>query len=296
MAKSEPSALESSHTIARPRIGISSCLIGHEVRFDGGHKHHAYVTQTLGQHFDFVPFCPEVAIGLGTPRPVIRLQADNNQSLAIHAVRSDSTEDFTLKLDDYGRRIAAGLESFAGYILKKDSPSCGMERVKVYTPHLDAPPMRRGAGIFAARLMAERPELPIEEEGRLMDPGLRDNFITRVFTLFRWHQAMAAGVTGAGLVLFHTRHKFLILAHHEATYRKLGRLVARAGSADLESRSGGNSSTLRQSCWAGRCGCRILYLTHGDDIGSSRTNGTTGRHTPIRSVEGPRVSHSITAA
>lgn len=219
----------------RPKIGISSCLVGHEVRFDGGHKHNLYVTQTLGQHFDFAPFCPEVAIGLGIPRASIRLQAPDNDSNAIIAIRSGTTdEDLTQRLDAYGGKVARQLDDFSGYILKKDSPSCGLERVKVYTPGPDAPPIRRGSGIFAARLLQERPELPMEEEGRLMDPGLRENFVTRVFTLFRWRQFMADGITRSKLVEFHTRHKFLLLAHDEVAYRNLGRLVAAAGSGNIK--------------------------------------------------------------
>ncbi len=165
----------------------------------------------------------------------MRLQAADHKSSEIHAVVSDdASQDFTTKLNDFGSKVTSGLDGYSGYILKKDSPSCGMERVRVYSPDPNSPPMRRGSGIFATRLLADRPELPVEEEGRLMDPGLRNNFITRVFTLFRWHQAMAEGITSAKLVDFHTRHKFLILAHHEVTYRRLGQLVAQAGQPGLE--------------------------------------------------------------
>jgi uncharacterized protein YbgA (DUF1722 family)/uncharacterized protein YbbK (DUF523 family) len=224
--------------IARPKLGVSSCLLGREVRFDGGHKHNPYLTKTLGEHFDFVSYCPEVAIGLSTPRPPIRLIAkgrDSNETPdLIRAVKIDDiSADYTEQLDTYAGKVCPQLDDFSGYIVKKDSPSCGMERVKVYEKE-NAPPVRRGAGIFTARLMLERPELPIEEEGRLMDPNLRENFISRVFTLFRWREMVSAGLSKAGLVEFHTRHKFLILAHHEATYRELGRLVANSTKKDLQ--------------------------------------------------------------
>jgi uncharacterized protein YbgA (DUF1722 family)/uncharacterized protein YbbK (DUF523 family) len=223
----------------RPKLGISSCLLGQQVRFDGGHKHNKYLTSTLGEHFDFVSYCPEVAIGLSTPRPPIRLTAIKSKETGgdaelIHAVRTDDISvDHTSALDDYAGKVSTQLEDFSGYIVKKDSPSCGMERVKVYGKE-NAPPVRRGTGIFTARLLRERPELPVEEEGRLMDPRLRENFITRVFTMFRWREMVADGLSKSSLVAFHTRHKFLIMAHHEVTYRKLGQLIANIAGHDLE--------------------------------------------------------------
>ena len=219
-------------TDARPKLGISSCLLGNEVRYDGGHKHNAYVTQTLGAYFDFVPFCPEVAIGLSTPRPPIRL-VDDGEAIRVLGTQ-DSNLDYTEKLSGYGDRVAASLDDYCGYIVKKDSPSCGMERVKVYKNRKDVPPVRSGSGAYTAAVMASRPELPVEEEGRLMDPGLRENFVIRVFTLFRWRRMVAEGLTPGSVVEFHTRHKFLLLAHDEATYRQLGPLVAKAGIGDLD--------------------------------------------------------------
>ena len=217
---------------ARPKLGISSCLLGNEVRYDGGHKHNRYITRTLGEYFDFVPFCPEVAIGLSTPRPPIRL-VDDGESVRVLGTE-DSSLDYTDKLSGYGDRVSGSMDDYCGYIVKKDSPSCGMERVKIYQEKKEAPPVRRGSGAYTAALMASRPELPVEEEGRLMDPGLRENFVIRVFTLFRWRCMVKEGLTPGSLVEFHTRHKFLIQAHHEATYRQLGPMVARAGSEDLD--------------------------------------------------------------
>ena len=218
----------------KPKLGVSSCLLGSEVRYDGGHKHNAYVTKTLAQHFDFTPFCPEQGIGLPTPRPPIRLIAEPGQ-LPVRAVEvRNPAVDFSDRLEAYARKTCTKIGDLSGYIVKKDSPSCGMERVKVYEKEA-APPLKRGVGLYTARLMQIFPELPIEEEGRLMDPRLRENFVTRVFTMARWRHLVATGITRQSLVEYHTRHKFLVLAHHEPTYRELGRHIAGVGNADLES-------------------------------------------------------------
>ena len=207
------------------RIGISSCLLGHEVRYDSGHKHNAYITQTLGRFFEFTPFCPEVAIGLGIPRPPIQLvQCDDG--VHVRGVRNPE-RDVTRELVAYGEQVAARLEGVSGYLFKKGSPSCGMERVKIYKP--SGEPAGVGAGMFAATVMRERPELPVEEEGRLMDPVLRENFVERVFVYYRWQTLCKSGPGPGDLVDFHTRHKFIVLAHDEPAYRELGRLVADAG-------------------------------------------------------------------
>ncbi|MFT4712996.1 MAG: hypothetical protein ACI8W1_001477 [Candidatus Azotimanducaceae bacterium] len=217
----------------KPRLGVSSCLLGAEVRFDGGHKRNKYVAKTLLDYFEFAAFCPEQAIGLPTPRKPIRLITSTSE-LEIQAVEvRDYSIRYTAKLDDYARTVAAKIDKFSGYIVKKDSPSCGMERVKVYEKE-NAPAERKGVGIFTARLMSERPELPVEEEGRLLDPRLRENFITRVYTMSRWQELVSQGMSKQGLLQFHTRHKFLLLAHHEATYRALGPLLADLRSTDLD--------------------------------------------------------------
>lgn len=233
----------------RPQLGISACLLGQEVRYDGGHKHNNYAAVTLAEHCEMVSFCPEVGIGLPTPRPPIRLvkRKGNNENrdavcseqkaASIRAVRLDDPSlDYTRQLADYADSNQSQFLGLSGYILKKDSPSCGMERVKVYDEQHEGkkPPERSGRGIFADRLCTLMPWLPVEEEGRLNDPRLRENFVVRVFTLHRWHQLMQAGLTPARLIKFHERHKFLVQAHHEVSYRKLGRLVANAGKAQLE--------------------------------------------------------------
>ena len=212
------------------RIGISSCLLGNQVRFDAGHKHSAYITQTLGEYFEFIPFCPEVAIGLGIPRPPIRLVSVDG-SIRVRGV-DNPERDVTDALIANAEAVASQLLNVSGYLFKKGSPSCGMERVKVY-PAQSGHPLENSPGVFAASIMRALPELPVEEEGRLMDPRLRDNFIERVFIYHRWLCCCASGLTPAALVDFHTRHKFSVLAHDEPAYRELGRLVADAGRRDI---------------------------------------------------------------
>lgn len=218
-----------SRVSARIRIGISSCLLGQEVRYDGGHKHNGYITESLGQFFEFVPYCPEVAIGLGIPRPPIRLVKSTHGPRA-RGVR-DAALDVTDKLVAYADKVAPKLHGLSGYILKNGSPSCGMQRVKVYGPQ--GMSVTTGVGLYAGTLMAQLPELPFEEEGRLMDPVLRENFIERVFVYHRWQQLTAQRLTAKALVEFHTRHKFIVLAHDEKRYRELGRLVATAGRSGM---------------------------------------------------------------
>jgi uncharacterized protein YbgA (DUF1722 family)/uncharacterized protein YbbK (DUF523 family) len=215
------------------QIGISSCLLGNEVRFDGGHKHSRYITNTLGLYFDFVPFCPEVAIGLGIPRPPIQL-VQIGGALRVRGVR-EPERDVTDDLVSYGRQVAQQLQGVSGYLFKKGSPSCGIERVKIYGDK--GMPVDRGPGMFAGTIMELLPELPVEEEGRLMDPVLRENFVERVFVYARWQELVEQGLTPAKLVDFHTCHKFTVLAHDEPAYRALGQLVADAGKDGFEQRA-----------------------------------------------------------
>jgi uncharacterized protein YbgA (DUF1722 family)/uncharacterized protein YbbK (DUF523 family) len=204
------------------KIGVSSCLLGEEVRYDGGHKRNVYITGTLSQYFDFKPICPEMAIGLGVPRPTIRL-VDKGSGIRVVGV-NDASLDVTDKLRAFSQDATARLQTISGYILKKDSPSCGMERVRVYNSN--EMPEKRGRGIFADSLMKAWPNLPVEEEGRLMGPMLRENFIERVFIYYRWQQLISSGLSSNKLVEFHTQHKFNVLAHDETIYRQLGRMVA----------------------------------------------------------------------
>lgn len=218
------------HTPAhRIRVGISSCLLGQAVRYDSGHKQNRYITQILGRFFEFVPACPEVAIGLGVPRPPIRLQGDPDDPRAVGV--TDSTFDVTDRLDEYARSRVKMTRALSGYIFKRGSPSCGMERVKVFDSN--GIPSAHGAGTFARRLMDEIPLMPVEEEGRLTDPVLRENFICRLYVYHRWQRAQAERITAGRLVEFHTRHKMLIRTHGEVGYGRLGQLVAEAGSRDM---------------------------------------------------------------
>jgi uncharacterized protein YbgA (DUF1722 family)/uncharacterized protein YbbK (DUF523 family) len=212
-------------TLAAPiRVGVSSCLLGERVRWDGDENRDAYIVETLGRVFDLVPICPEVGIGLGVPRPPIHLVQRPD---GLHAIGVDDPGlDVTSRLSTYARENIAEHPDVCGYIFKSGSPSCGIERVKVHTTP-GAPPERIGVGIYAATWMAARPELPVEDEGRLADAELRDNFIERVFTLARWQALQRLGVTRGRLVAFHTAHKLSVMAHGAAPYRDLGRLVAR---------------------------------------------------------------------
>lgn len=216
------------------RVGVSACLLGQPVRFDGGHKHAPLLTQTLGQFFDLVPLCPEMAIGLGAPRQTLRLVGEAAQP---RAVGNRDGVDYSADLIRYGRQSAAtllsGSEPLCGFIVKKDSPSCGMERVRVYGE--SGIPAKEGVGLFTSELLTAHPWLPVEEEGRLNDPALRENFIERVFVCQRWWQLRAEGLTPARLVEFHTTHKYMLMARGAKPYRQLGRMVAMAGSDDLES-------------------------------------------------------------
>jgi uncharacterized protein YbgA (DUF1722 family)/uncharacterized protein YbbK (DUF523 family) len=207
----------------RIRLGVSSCLLGQRVRYDGNHKHDRWITDTLGAHFEFVPVCPEVAIGLGVPRPPIRLVGDPGSPRAVGV--DDHALDVTKKLATYGRQMGRELDGLSGYIFKARSPSCGMERVQVYATR----GARNGRGVYAAAFMAAQPLLPVEEEGRLGEPGLRANFLERVYAYRRWQEMAASVITAARLVEFHTAHKLVLMAHGPEHYRALGRLVARAG-------------------------------------------------------------------
>lgn len=211
------------------RIGISSCLLGEKVRYDGGHKHDHYITGTLGEYFDFVPVCPEAAIGLGIPRPTIRLVGDADAP-RVRGVRDDRL-DVTEKMIAFGQEMVPKLHDIRGYIFKRSSPSCGMERVKLYTEQ--GMPNGKSVGVYAREIKRANPLLPTEEEGRLGDAGLRENFIQRVFVYDRWLRMVDAGLTSGQLVAFHTRHKYMIRAHDEVAYREMGQVIAEAGNRDL---------------------------------------------------------------
>ncbi|MFT5286077.1 MAG: hypothetical protein ACI8TQ_002245 [Planctomycetota bacterium] len=233
MASSSPSDLgywRHWHDEDQPlRMGVSTCLLGEEVRFDGGHSRDRYVTDTLGRWFEYVSVCPEVEIDMGIPRPTIRL-VDENDGEGMRLVAPSTGEDFTDRMAKYAKAKVGELmkQDLDGYILKKSSPSCGLERIRVYRNKV--PVRRNERGMFAAELTERWPALPVEEEGRLNDPLLRENFIERVFARNRWRNLVKRGLNRRSLVEFHTAHKLLLLAHNEAAYRRLGRLVGSAGT------------------------------------------------------------------
>jgi uncharacterized protein YbgA (DUF1722 family)/uncharacterized protein YbbK (DUF523 family) len=206
------------------RLGVSECLLGHNVRFDGGHARDRFVTDVLDPWVEYVPVCPEVEVGMGTPRPSIRL-TDQGDGRGVRLVSPATGEDFTdaMRTFSQGRVEALKSEHLDGYILKRRSPSCGMERLPIYRGKIRLP--GGGVGVFAEALMSALPGLPVEEDGRLNDAPLRENFIERIFCRFRWRQMAQSGLTRGKLVGFHTQHKLLLLSHNQAGYRRLGSLV-----------------------------------------------------------------------
>jgi len=213
------------------RIGISSCLLGENVRYDGGHQLDRYLRDTLGQYVEYVPVCPEVEMGLPTPREALRLVEWEDGP---HLVFARSGGDVTDRMLDWARRRVRELEKeeLCGFIFKARSPSSGMERVKLYDRN--GVPHKEGVGLFARAFMEHFPLVPVEEDGRMHDARLRENFIECIFTFRRWRRLLAGGRTASRLVDFHTRHKLLILSHSPEIYREMGRLVAAAGKAPLE--------------------------------------------------------------
>jgi uncharacterized protein YbgA (DUF1722 family)/uncharacterized protein YbbK (DUF523 family) len=202
----------------KPKIAISACLLGENVRFNGGHKQ-SQLCQTLAEYVDFVPLCPEVAIGLGIPREPIRLVGDPLQPQAVGTVHHEL--NVTRPLDAYGQQMAAEHTDLCGYIFMQKSPSCGLERVKVYQDS-GMPIDGGGRGIYAQAFCARHPNLPVEEDGRLNDPVLRENFLTRVFVYATWQQVIADGLTRQRLLEFHSRYKYLLMAHSPLHYKSLG--------------------------------------------------------------------------
>ena len=213
-------------------IGVSACLLGKEVRFDGGHKRSRFITDSLAGHFEFSAFCPEVAIGMGTPRQPIRLTGDTSNPEAVGVKTPELNVSQPLRA--YGKKVAGDIHDLCGFIFKKDSPSCGMQRVKVYNEK--GMPERSGTGLFAREIMNAHPLLPVEDEGRLNDADLRENFVTRVYVYARWKALIDNGISKSGLIRFHTRHKYLLMSHSNEMYRELGQMLSdlnRASPAEI---------------------------------------------------------------
>ncbi|MBQ56270.1 MULTISPECIES: DUF523 and DUF1722 domain-containing protein [Pseudomonas] len=218
-------------SVRKPKIGISACLLGSEVRYNGGHKESRLCSRTLTEYFDFIGICPEVAIGLGIPREPIRLVGDPDAPRAVGTV--DREFDVTAKLADYGSRMAGELTDISGYIFMQQSPSCGVNRVKVYQDN-GRPSEPKGQGIFAREFCKRHPNLPVEEDGRLNDPVLRENFLTRVFAYAQWQQLCKDGLSRHRLIEFHSRYKYLLMATNPLQYKALGRLLGNMAKQELE--------------------------------------------------------------
>lgn len=214
------------------RIGISACLVGQPVRFDGSHKHDRYLTNTMGEYLDFVPVCPEVESGFSVLRETLRLVGDPE---APRLVTSRTNIDHTDRMLSWAEKRVRELEAenLCGFIFKSDSPSSGLMRVKVYNSKGMAE--KKGVGLFARTFTRHFPLLPVEEEGRLNDPVLRETFIEQIFTLKRWRETLTLGQNMKNLVDFHTRHKLLMLSHSPANARLMGKLVADGKQAPIQS-------------------------------------------------------------
>lgn len=202
------------------KIGISSCLLGSKVRYDGSHKKNTYITSVLNNYFEFMPFCPEVEIGLGTPRETIQLIDVDNEIRCVDT--KTGSHDVTDKLSNIADQQRSWQQDLCGYIFKRGSPSCGMEHVKLFrNGHLN----RNGVGIYAKRLLENYPQLPAEEEGRLEDPLLRDNFIRRVYVYSRWKAMCREGLNLTRLQKFHRQHKHIFMSHNKAQEKAIGALL-----------------------------------------------------------------------
>jgi len=205
------------------RLGVSACLLGQNVRYNGGHSRDPFITDTLSQYIEFFPVCPEVECGLPIPREAMRLVGD---PAAPRLMTGDTKQDHTDRMRGWCAKKVSELEqlNLYGFIFKKGSPSSGMERVKVYDDK--GMPSHRGIGMFARAFMEHFPLLPVEEDGRLHDPQLRENFIEAIFVSRRWRESLAPKTTRRGFMEFHTKHKLLLMAHSPTHMRSMGKLVA----------------------------------------------------------------------
>ncbi|WP_312042149.1 2-thiouracil desulfurase family protein [Erwinia sp.] len=205
-------------------VGISACLLGDSVRFDGGHKRCAFAAEDLAPFMRYEPVCPEMAIGLPTPRPALRLTETAEEQVEL-CFSNGKGEPLTRQMQSFSEKKIASLHHLCGYIVCAKSPSCGMERVRVYQPENNNN-RKEGVGIFTRELMKQMPWLPVEEDGRLHDPVLRENFVERIYTLHEFNQLWRSGLTRGKLIAFHSRYKLTLLAHSQPAYREIGRFVA----------------------------------------------------------------------
>ncbi len=254
------------------RLGVSACLVGERVRYDGGHKQNAFLLDELASHVRLVPVCPEVGIGLGVPREPIRLErrdGDRSGWSAQSGTRSHAGHE---RPGRPRRSHELRGRDLSGFVLKKGSPSCGLERVREWSGD-SAPPS--GRGLFAQALVDAWPQLPLEEEGRLNDPGLREHFVDRVFGHARVRDFFATDWPAAGLVRFHSSEKAAVLAHDPQAATGLGRLVARQGELgreELEQRYRDlHARAFAQRATPGRQANALMHLAGHvkDDLGAS---------------------------
>lgn len=224
----------SSETLLNPiKIGISSCLMGEEVRFNKGHKHSKYCSTTLSHYFDFISVCPEMGIGMGTPRKPIRLIGSSKDASIYETQAVSVAEDkanYTESLKSYAAEKAKLLSDVSGFIFMHGSPSCGTRNVKVYSEK--GGPLTKGQGVFSREFSRHNPLIPTEDEGRLNDPIILENFISRVYFFHEWQQ-LSTQLSAKALIAFHSKHKYLLLSHSQQGYRQLGRLLSNFKSADL---------------------------------------------------------------
>ncbi len=221
---------ERHHVADKPLLGISDCLLGSEVRFNGGHKRSRYCTDVLGGYFEFQAFCPEVASGMSTPRPAIRMVNRDDQ---LEVIASDQpSKNYLPDLLEASHAYLSRLQGLSGYILMQKSPSCGYGSSKIY--NAKGMPEYSENGVFAQALVEHFPHLPLIEAGQLNDPGLRENFIFRVYAFHEWQTQVAGQLTTSAIQTFHHRYKLLLAAHNEKTAKALGKRLAKLTQASLE--------------------------------------------------------------
>lgn len=214
-------------------VGLSACLAGHSVRFNAGHTQSKLCINTLSEHFNYLTFCPEVAAGFSTPRPTMRLRTDKDKNIKL-SYSNDPDSDLTSQLVDGFTPALKEFDQLDGYILMKKSPSCGLSRIKVYQDN-GTPQAELSQGLFAAALQKAYPLMPLEEEGRLNDPHLYENFILRVYAHHNFRVEVLEAPSLHNLMLFHASYKYVLLSQHQVLYKHLGRLLANADKKDIES-------------------------------------------------------------
>ncbi len=225
------SNIETSHP--KINVGLSACLAGFKVRFDGQHKRSSLCLNELSDHFEFKTFCPEMAAGFGTPRPTMRLVGDpKNPTLTYTPDNKREQIDLSDRLIGGFKDEIPGFADLKGFILMKNSPSCGLERVKVYQEN-GHPHMEPGRGLFADALVKAYPLMPIEEEGRLHDARLYENFVLRVYAYHNFHEEVLKQPSIKALIDFHSSYKYVLMAHSPVHYKSLGRLVAQQNEMDF---------------------------------------------------------------